>query len=59
MRAASARAGRPRAAADIAGLIAEAANDALSWTEPPGPAYGYRQLATLTDPDPVPVSLGG
>lgn len=59
MRAASARAGRPRAAADIAGLIAEAANDAISWTEPPGPAYGHRQLATLTDPDPVPVSLGG
>ena len=59
MRAASARASRPRAAADIAGLIAEAANDAISWTEPTGPAYGHRQLATPTDPDPVPVSLGG
>jgi 1,2-diacylglycerol 3-beta-galactosyltransferase len=61
MRAASARAGRPRAAADIAGLIAEAANDPLGWTGPPDPAYGHRQLAALTDPDPdpVPVSLGG
>jgi len=59
MRAASARAGRPRAAADIAGLIAAAASDAISRTEPPGPAYGHRQLATLTDPDPVPVGLGG
>ena len=46
---------------DIAGLIAEAANDPLGWTGPPDPAYGHRQLAALTDPDPdpVPVSLGG
>jgi 1,2-diacylglycerol 3-beta-galactosyltransferase len=32
MRSASARAGRPRAAVDVAGLLAEAA--AIGWTEP-------------------------
>jgi 1,2-diacylglycerol 3-beta-galactosyltransferase len=35
MRVASAQAGRPRAAADIAGLLAEAAGVAIGWNEPP------------------------
>ena len=49
MRAASARAGRPRAAADIAGLLAEAAGVTAGWSEP----------VTLIDRDPWTVSLSG
>ena len=49
MRAASARAGRPRAAADIADLLAEAAGVAIGWSEP----------SALIDRDLMTVSLSG
>ena len=59
MRAASARAGRPRAAADIAALVAEAATDAIGRAEPPALTHSDQRRAALTDPGPVPVSPGG
>ena len=59
MRAASARVGRPRAAADIAGLLAEVAVVAIGWRESPAPAYGHGHQAALTDRDLAPVSLSG
>ena len=59
MRAASARVGRPRAAADIAGLLAEAAMVAIGWRESPAPASGHGHQAVLTDRDLAPVSLSG
>ena len=59
MRAASARVGRPRAAADIAGLLAEVAVVAIGWRESPAPAYSHGHQAVLTDRDLAPVSLSG
>ncbi len=59
MRAASARVGRPRAAADIAGLLAEVAVVATGWRESPSPAYGRGHQAVLTDRNLAPVSLSG
>ena len=49
MRAASARAGRPRAAADIVDLLTEAAGVAIGWSEP----------SALIDRDLMTVSLSG
>jgi len=57
MRAASARVGRPRAAADIAGLLAEVAVVAIGWRESPALAYSHGHQASLTDRDLAPVSL--
>ncbi len=59
MRAASARVGRPRAAADIAGLLAEVAMVAIGWRESPSPASGHGHQAVLTDRNLAPVSLSG
>jgi 1,2-diacylglycerol 3-beta-galactosyltransferase len=59
MRAASARVGRPRAAADIAGLLAEVAVVAIGWRESPAPACSRGHQAVLTDRDLAPVSLSG
>ncbi len=59
MRAASARVGRPRAAADIAGLLAEVAVVAIGWRESPAPACSHGHQAVLTDRDLAPVSLSG
>ena len=57
--AASARVTRPRAAADIAGLLAEIAVVAIGWRESPAPAYSHGHQAVLTDRDLAPVSLSG
>ena len=57
MRAASALAGRPRAAADIAGLLAEAA---IGWSEQASAVtYSHRREAARIDRDLVTVSLSG
>jgi len=57
MRAASARVGRPRAAADIAGLLAEVAVVAIGWRESPVLAYSHGHQAALTDRDLASASL--
>ena len=48
MREASARAGRPRAAADIAGLVAEAARAAAAAAQAADVAIDWSELPTLT-----------
>lgn len=59
MRAASARAGRPHAASDIADLLAEVAHDALGWTKPAALTLSHRRRDALIGPDPVAASVSG
>ena len=64
MRAASARVGRPRAAADVAGLVtAAAADDATGRSAWPALAPGRSRWGALTGPaalpDPAPAAVPG
>ena len=57
MREASARAARPRAAADVAGLLAEVADVAVGWSEPATLTHRYRRPAAVIERDLATVSL--